>query len=183
MLRYSLEESRRSIMDLRSQALESLDLPDALASLARQMTIGTRIDARVHVTGTRRRLGAAEEHHLLRIGLEALTNAVKHAQPARIDIALDFGADGTTSLVVQDDGCGLAGMPAERPGEHFGLQGIRERVDKLGGTLQIAGEPGRGTRLSVTIRSSRRHAVAAAEPPAPDVRTGAGAEKAERLAL
>jgi signal transduction histidine kinase len=160
MLRYSLEETRRSIMDLRSQALESRDLPGALTSLARQMTVGTPAEARVHVTGTPQRLDAAEEHHLLRIGLEALTNALKHAAPSRIDLYLRFEADGTTSLEVHDNGCGLPVSAADLTGEHFGLQGIHERVAKLGGTLQIDSAPGKGTRLAVSMRSSgRRDAV------------------------
>jgi signal transduction histidine kinase len=160
MLRYSLEETHRSIMDLRSQALETLDLPGALTSLARQMTIGTLAEARVHVVGTPQRLDAAEEHHLLRIGLEALTNALKHATPSRIDLYLRFETDGETSLEVCDNGCGLPVCAAGQTGEHFGLQGIRERVAKLGGTLQIDSVPGKGTRLAVSMRSSgRRDAV------------------------
>jgi signal transduction histidine kinase len=151
MLRYSLEETRRSVMDLRSQALESRDLPGALEDLARQMTIGTSMVARVIVTGTARRLDAAQEHHLLRIGLEALTNAVKHGQPARIDIELQFQPDATT-LVVGDDGKGLGpSQEGEISGSHFGLLGIRERVTKVGGVLQIQSTPGAGTRLTVIV--------------------------------
>jgi signal transduction histidine kinase len=156
MLRYSLEETRRSIMDLRSQALEALDLPGALTSLAQQMTIGTAARAQVHVVGTPQRLDAAEEHHLLRIGLEALTNALKHASPGRIDIYLRFEADGTTTLEVCDDGRGLPPRERGTETEHFGLQGIRERVVKLGGTLRIESQPGKGTRLAVTMRSTGR---------------------------
>lgn len=155
MLRYSLEETRRSVMDLRSQALESRDLAGALTSLAQQMTVGTRAQAAVRVTGAAARLDAAEEHHLLRIGLEALTNAVKHARPARIDIELAFEPD-ATRLVVQDDGCGFEeGRPgAGRP--HFGLQGVRERVDKLGGRLEVESAAGCGTRLAVHIPHHQR---------------------------
>jgi signal transduction histidine kinase len=149
MLRYSQEEARRSVMDLRSQALESRDLAGALSDLARQMTLGTSAAADVRVEGTVRRLDASDEHHLLRIGLEALANALKHSGARHIAITLRFGAD-ETQLTVQDDGCGFR-ETQELPAGHFGLLGIRERVDKLGGTLVIAGERGAGTRLSVTI--------------------------------
>ena len=60
----------------------------ALTNLARQMTLGTRAEAQVRVTGQPQRLDAAQEHHLLRIGLEALTNALKHGDATRIDIEL-----------------------------------------------------------------------------------------------
>jgi signal transduction histidine kinase len=151
MLRYSLEETRRSVMDLRSQALESRDLPGALADLARQMTLGTPMIAKVIVTGTPRRLDAAQEHHLLRIGLEALTNAVKHGEPAQIDLELQFQPEAMT-LVVADDGKGLGpAAEGEISGSHFGMLGIRERVTKLGGTLEIQSAPGDGTRLTVVV--------------------------------
>jgi signal transduction histidine kinase len=149
MLRYSLEETRRSVMDLRSQALESRDLAGALRDLARQMTLGTSTSAEICVDGQPRRLDAAEEHHLLRIGLEALTNALKHGAPKHIDIELRFRADGT-DLIVQDDGRGLQN-PVEISGGHFGLQGVRERVNKLGGVLEIRSRPGEGTRLAVSV--------------------------------
>jgi len=159
MLRYSLEETRRSVMDLRSQALESRDLPGALASLARQMTLGSSIVAEVHVDGLVRRLDAADEHHLLRIGLEALTNALKHGKPTRIDIELWFRPT-SVALAIQDDGHGLR-EAAEISASHFGLQGIRERVNKLGGRLDIHGRPGEGTRIVVTVPIGARRAAAA----------------------
>ncbi len=150
MLRYSLEETRRSVMDLRSQALESRDLPGALENLARQMTINTHAEAHVRVTGEPQRLDAAEEHHLLRIGLEALTNALKHGCATRIDIELRIAPD-ATKLIVSDNGKGMESGEGTIPGAHFGLQGVRERVDKLGGLLDIDSTPGAGTRLAVMV--------------------------------
>jgi signal transduction histidine kinase len=155
MLRYSQEEARRSVMDLRSEALESLDLPGALTSLARQMTVGTSPRVDVHVEGAVRRLETAHEHHLLRIGLEALTNALKHADAASIQLVLRFSAEATT-LIVSDDGRGVAystALTSSDAGAHFGLQGIRERVDKMGGEVVVESEPGAGTRLTVTVPS------------------------------
>src|SRR6185503_9660904 len=122
MLRYSLEETRRSVMDLRSQALESRDLAGALESLARQMTLNTPAEAHVRVTGSVQRLDAAEEHHLLRIGLEALTNALKHGRATRIEIELRFAPD-ATKLIVSDNGQGMESADRSTDGAHFGLQG------------------------------------------------------------
>ncbi|HVD92278.1 MAG TPA: histidine kinase [Vicinamibacterales bacterium] len=154
MLRYSLEETRRSVLDLRSQALERGDLAGALSDMARQMTVGTRATAHFRVEGTPRRLDASHEHHLLRIGLEALTNALKHSGASRIDIVIRFQADSTT-LVVQDDGCGIGQKDADLSSRHFGLQGIRERVDKLGGALSIENAADGGTRVAVTVPAHR----------------------------
>ena len=154
MLRYSLEEARRSVLDLRSEALESRGLAGALSTLARQMTVGTTPKVDVRIEGHVRRLDAAQEHHLLRIGLEALTNALKHAKATRIDMLLRFDAD-AVALVVTDDGCGLGQGPMELPGGHFGLRGVRERVDKLGGTVEFDSRPGAGTRVEVTVPLQR----------------------------
>jgi signal transduction histidine kinase len=157
MLRYSEEEARRSVADLRSQALESRDLAGALADMVRQMTHGTIAHADVHVEGVVERLDASQEHHLLRIGLEALTNAVKHSGARRVAITLRFRGY-ATDLTVEDDGRGLERGAADLPDSGFGLQGIRERVDKLGGVLTIDSQPGKGTRLSVTIPTGTSHA-------------------------
>ena len=159
MLRYSLEEARRSVMDLRSEALDSRDLAGALTSLARQMTVGTSPRVEVRVEGTVRRLDAAHEHHLLRIGLEALTNALRHADASRIDIVLRFAPE-AVGLVVRDDGRGLGQGRMDLPGGHFGLQGIRERVDKLGGTVEIESRAGEGLQLTVIVPAGRSQRAA-----------------------
>jgi two-component sensor histidine kinase len=148
MLRYSLSEARRSVMDLRAHALESTDLATAIADLARQMTDRTALTATVRVVGTPRTLDAAHEHHLFRISLEALTNTIKHADATRIEIELRF-EEHATVLIVVDNGRGLPGTDISP--RHFGLKGIRERVDKLGGTLLLGSSTGGGTRLAVTV--------------------------------
>jgi signal transduction histidine kinase len=162
MLRYSQEETRRSIMDLRSQALESRDLAGALTDMALQMASGTAAYPDVRVEGTPHRLDASHEHHLLRIGLEALTNALKHSGARRIDIVVRFTAD-ATELIVQDDGCGVEQGLQDVRRSHFGLRGIRERADKLGGTLQMDSTPG-GTRLSVSVPVRRADPADAGAP-------------------
>jgi signal transduction histidine kinase len=56
---------------------------------------------------------------------------------------------------VSDNGCGLGQGPLELPGGHFGLRGVRERVDKLGGTVEFESRPGQGTRVAVTVPLER----------------------------
>ena len=93
MLRYSLSEARRSVIDLRHGALETRDLAGALSNVAQQMTTGTSLDAVVRTIGPVRTLKSADEHHLLRIGLEALTNSIKHSGATRVDVLLRFDDD------------------------------------------------------------------------------------------
>jgi signal transduction histidine kinase len=150
MAQYSMEEARRSVQDLRSQALQERDVAAALRDLAQRMTAGTTLRADVHVSGAPRPLPATVEHHLFRIGVEALTNAIRHSGARRVDIELRFGG-ADTLLVVRDDGSGFAPAPDALSGAHFGLRGIRERVDKLGGTLDLESQAGQGTRLAVCV--------------------------------
>ncbi len=155
MLRYCLDEARRSVMDLRSQALEKGGLVSALQELARQMTVGTPLKAEVRVDGVERRLDGAQEHHLLRIGLEALTNAVKHAFATEIVIEVRYRPE-ATELVVRDNGRGLDALDTGLPGEHFGMRGIRERVDKIGGSLRLQSRPGEGAEVAVRVPTGRQ---------------------------
>jgi signal transduction histidine kinase len=163
MLQYSQEEARRSVMDLRAQALESRDLAGALTDLVEQTARSSGVAAHVAVEGSPRRLDAGDEHHLLRIGLEALTNALKHSAARRIDILLRFDPDGI-ELTVRDDGRGLTQAAGDVPAGHFGLLGIRERVDKLGGVLQLNGAAGAGTVLTVRVPSRRKPSDPAPAP-------------------
>lgn len=150
MLRYSMEEARRSVLDLRSQSLEDKDIARALSDLADRMTAGTPLRAEVHVAGSPHPLDASQEHHLFRIAVEALTNAIKHAGATRIGVELSFGSQGT-DLVVSDDGDGFGRAVGGGDRDHFGLRGIRERVDKLGGSLRLEDRPEGGTRLAVRV--------------------------------
>ena len=155
MLRYSLSEARRSVMDLRPSALETRDLVGALSDVAQQMTTGTPLSATVRTLGPVRPLESSDEHHLLRIGLEALTNTIKHSGARSVDVALRFDPD-AVHLVVTDDGTGFADTRLDQVTGHFGLRGIRERVDKIGGTLRLENAPGGGAVVAVRVPGARR---------------------------
>ena len=151
LARISLAEARVSIWNMRSQVLERFDLADALDDILKRLASGTSAAPAMQVEGARRRLSPVVENNLLRIGQEAITNAVKHAQAAHITVTLGFDHR-AVRLVVEDDGVGFAEdspPPAEQ--RSFGLIGIRERVSILNGRLEIRSRPGGGTRISVTV--------------------------------
>jgi signal transduction histidine kinase len=152
MLRYSLSEARRSVMDLRHGALDTRDLAGALSDVAQQMTTGTSLHATVRTVGVPRPLASSDEHHLLRIGLEALTNTIKHSGATRVDVTLRFDDD-AVHLVVTDDGAGFATTRLDAVGGHFGLRGIRERVDKMGGTLTLENQQNGGAVVAISVPS------------------------------
>ena len=151
MVSHSLVEARRTVWDLRSQALETKDLATAFSETARQMTEGTAVVAEVRVSGEIRRLASQIENNALRIAQEALINAIRHAEPKHVIIELEFEA-ANLQLRVKDDGRGFdtEGMLATADG-HFGLLGMRERVEHVGGRLTLSSRPGEGTEVWATI--------------------------------
>lgn len=98
-------------------------------------------------------LGTEEQSQLLRIVHEALTNARSHGGAAVVRVAIE-SADGTTRLVVEDDGGGFDVVAAGNDGRGYGLRFMRERAELLGGDLEIESSPGQGTRLIVRIPSA-----------------------------
>jgi signal transduction histidine kinase/ligand-binding sensor domain-containing protein len=151
MARHSLTEARRSVMDLRASALEGQDLPAALSQAARQWTAGSPVQVHVDVEGQSRKLPEEMEQHLLRIAQEAVTNTVKHAHAKEVWIQLAMD-NGKLKMRVTDNGEGFEQTDAfSEIGGHFGLLGMRERAERLGGELLLHSEPGEGTEVEVTV--------------------------------
>ena len=89
--------------------------------------------------------------HLLRIVTEAVTNAVKHADARHIVAGIEFASDALT-VRVRDDGHGFNSATAMKlSGGHFGLLGMRERAQRIGGTLDLRTSPGSGTEIVVRV--------------------------------
>ena len=151
MARHSLTEARRSVMDLRASALEGQDLAAALKSGTRMWTAGSAVAVKVDVSGRGEPLPQEMEQHLLRIAQEAVTNALKHAGASQIGIHLHMEPR-KLNLRIIDNGRGFehTDVFASRGG-HFGLLGMRERAERLGGELRLASHPGEGTEVEVKV--------------------------------
>ncbi len=150
LARLSLGEARRSVKALRPRSLNGGDLCAALENLLRQMTHGTSLRAEFYVTGDDRTISANWEEGLLRIAQESLTNTLKHAEARSFRATLTFGS-GETKLLLRDDGRGF-NVQAEHEG--FGLIGMKERVDQIGGQFEIRSEAAFGTEILITINHS-----------------------------
>ena len=96
-------------------------------------------------------LDAQKQVHLLQIVREAVLNAIKHADASEIVVSCITAADGTHSVAVRDNGIGI-GEANEPPG-HYGLNIMRERAERLGGTLRFSQPKNGGTEVTVTFRS------------------------------
>lgn len=151
LVRYSLAEARRAVSDLRSDALERHELASELPEIAAKMAASAAAEAKVQVVGTPRRLSPVIEKNLLRIFQEAMANVVKHASARNIDIKLRYGPD-SLMLSVQDDGSGFDTENIVPLGVgHYGLTGMRERAERIGGRLTLKSQLGQGTQLLVEV--------------------------------
>lgn len=149
LVRNSMTEARRYVWDLRSQELQKKDLPAALRDTTKRLTAESNIETVVEVAGPLRPLPVEVETNLLRIGQEAVNNAVKHAGAHRIEVGLNFETR-KVQLSIRDDGRGFD--PREQIADgHFGLLGMRERAEQIGGVLSIDSAPERGTQIAVEV--------------------------------
>jgi ligand-binding sensor domain-containing protein/signal transduction histidine kinase len=149
LVRNSMTEARRYVWDLRSQELQKKDLPAALRDTTRRLTAESNVEAVVEVAGPLRPLPIEVETNLLRIGQEAINNAVKHAEANRIDVSLNFDTR-SVRLSIRDDGRGFETDRQVADG-HFGLIGMRERAAQIGGVLTIHSALERGTQIAIDV--------------------------------
>jgi signal transduction histidine kinase len=153
--RESLGEARRSIHALRPQALEKGGFADALKAIIQNTTAGTSLRTSFSLDGEPRHLAATVEENLLRIGQEALSNALKHAQPTEFQARICFESD-AVRLELYDNGKGF--VPDDVNGGGIGLLGMKERAEQIGATLTVSSEPGAGTRI-IAVSAYRKASI------------------------
>jgi signal transduction histidine kinase len=147
LARESLREARLSMQALRPRAMEEKQLSEALKDLVKKTTAGTTVKAEFTSRGEQQKLPPEWEANLLRIGQEALTNVLRHARASKFNVLLVFDSR-EIRLNLRDDGCGF---DPKRRYEGFGLQGMRERAEAMGGQLSIVSANGKGTMISIVL--------------------------------
>jgi signal transduction histidine kinase len=150
LLRRAREDSRSTIRELRSVALEKRGLPAAIEELLRPLATAAGAEFMVAVNGTPVRLAGTLETSLLRLTQEAVANAAKHSGARRIEVKLDYDEE-SIRLSVRDDGCGFDPLATTVLAGHFGISGMRERAEKIAGRLSINSAPGKGTEIEVHV--------------------------------
>jgi signal transduction histidine kinase len=143
LVRHSHQEARRSIATLRPESPASVSLLPALDTTARKMVNGGSVQVSASSTGVARSIPARTCDALYKIGQEAIANAIRHAQPNRLDIFVGYERR-KVRLVIEDDGVGFAG-PTTSLG--LGLEGMRKRAESISAALQIKTSAGNGTRV------------------------------------
>jgi signal transduction histidine kinase len=145
--RENLAEARTLVTALTPATLEAGTLGDAVHRVTSATGAQAGIEAHAEVTGTARLLPTGTEVVLLRVCQEALANVRKHAGARQVRVRLCY-AGTTVRLTVTDDGKGFD--PGTTHGG-YGLTGMRDRVSQVGGTVEVASVPGRGTEVSAEV--------------------------------
>jgi signal transduction histidine kinase len=150
LVRTGLDDARRAIWELRSHNVENQDLASKLLQVSRRAIGSSGITVQVEVHGTYRSLSERTENELLRIAQEAVTNVVRHAQATAVDIQLHF-TRGQVKMTIIDNGRGFAGDAPAVANGHFGITGMTERAQQIGGSVTVTSKEGEGTRVYVEV--------------------------------
>lgn len=151
LVRDSLSEARSSIWNLRSNEPGNVDFASRFSNAIRARTAGRPIETNIQFTGTYRALPANVESELLKIALEAAANVLQHADATRLDIDVQYGMK-QLRMQIEDNGVGLANDVAEAtPAGHFGVIGMRERTQAIGGTFTMNSVAAEGTKITVEL--------------------------------
>ena len=147
----ALDEGRRALNDLRSGPLSADDLVKSFSQLSDELAgdAGALVD--VVVEGRERPLNALAGNDVMQVGRQAIANALQHAHARKIHVLLSYGVR-LLQIQVQDNGCGMDDetLISPRPG-HFGIAGMRERAERLGGSISIRSVVGEGTEVHLSV--------------------------------
>jgi signal transduction histidine kinase len=148
-----IDSLHRLVADLRPASLDHLGLEAALRQYSRSAGSKFGLEVRFKARGFGGdRLPQVVETALYRVVQEAMANVVRHAHATRVDVLLEHRGD-RVFVMVEDDGVGFEPDLVDR-GNHFGLLGIQERAEALGGTLTLESTPGAGTTIAVEVASA-----------------------------
>jgi two-component system, NarL family, sensor histidine kinase DegS len=152
-VRSGLEEIRKIIFNLRPMALDDLGLVPTLRKYVQDFEEKTKIRTVFDTVGREIRLPSAMEAAVYRLVQEAFTNAMKHASATYVSLEITYQAN-MVKIAVNDNGVGFSVEQIEaktKESTHFGLIGMRERVELLDGRMDIESEKGRGTKVTIHI--------------------------------
>jgi signal transduction histidine kinase len=150
MVAHCQAEARRIIWDLRDSEELTNILSHALSRAITAHRLHDSIKTTVDVQGDEIPIAPGAVHHLVCIGQEAVSNAIRHAQASAIAICLRYESD-SLSLSIRDNGRGFQATGAATRAGHFGIPVMEERARKLGGVLKITSSAEMGTEVAVTV--------------------------------
>jgi signal transduction histidine kinase len=153
MVKHAADDLRNSVWALRTAPLAGRSLPDSLRAIVSQLGGDAPGQLRLRLDGESFPLPRFVAGNLLLVAQEAIRNAQHHAAATAIDVTVRFDAPARrVALTVSDDGTGFAWGTQRGPERgHFGLQGMRERIEAIRGRFAVETAPGRGTRVTAEV--------------------------------
>ena len=150
----TIREARQAILDLRQPSSDEENLADGLRQITEAASRDFAQSVGLEIAGNPPSLARSCVYQLLMVTREALHNALIHAHARRVEVQLKHDV-GTVTILVKDDGRGLpAELASGAEVGHFGLQGMRERMIRLGGSLEIESAPSSGTVVTMRVTDS-----------------------------
>ena len=162
----AITDGRNAVQGLRASTLESNDLAESIRTVGEELAAEASghapVRLSVEVEGVSRALHPIVRDEVFRIASEALRNACRHAAPQHLEVEIRYD-EGQFRLRVRDDGKGIDSQVSAqgRPG-HFGLHGMHERAQLVGGKLTVWTAPEAGTEIELTIPSAYAYATTTA---------------------
>jgi ligand-binding sensor domain-containing protein/signal transduction histidine kinase len=152
----TINEARDAVWNMRHERESDVDLVQSIAGIAQQTTrdYGTLVTFSHHVQELTVRASAA--HEILMTAREAVYNSVQHSGTNVVTVELDLRGE-FVDVAITDRGCGMV-RPLHETQEdgHFGLIGMRERMQRVGGKLDLTSHPGLGTRVHLSVRRTAK---------------------------
>ena len=144
------EEGRAALHSLRTSTIEGNDLAEGLRRATEDGLVPGSMSINFSIVGDSKGMHPIVRDEIYRIGYEAIRNAVTHSQATRVDVELRYTQD--ISIRVRDNGIGIdPAVLAKGKNEHFGLQGMRERGDRIGGKLTINSSSTTGSEITIVV--------------------------------
>lgn len=152
IVQHAQQDLRGTVWALRVLPLDDRPFTEALRALASQLAEGHTAKIVITEQNPLPSISVFVAGNLLLVAQEAMHNALKHARPSRIETTVSARTGGHIAIEIHDDGIGFDQEALRRTkAGHFGLEGMRERVERLGGTLWIESRPGQGTKVRAEV--------------------------------
>jgi signal transduction histidine kinase len=151
LMDHVIEEGRDAVQGLRSSKQSSPDLEQAFSQIRQEFPVESQIGFRVIVEGTPRLLRSIIRDEVYRIAHEALSNAFRHAHASEIEVELEYAAS-HLRVLIRDNGGGIDTQVLRSGRErHWGLSGMKERTERIGGKLRVLSGAVAGTEVELSV--------------------------------
>ena len=151
MIGQMIWESRNVVSGLRIRRAQCQELEADIAKIPTEIPLSSDAEFKVLVEGTPKPMRVAAREELYWIARESITNAFRHSKATQIEVLLEYGSQ-HFRLIVRDNGVGMDSPDVGAGNGHWGLSGMAERADRIGGKIRIASRKGAGTEVDVQVQ-------------------------------